>query len=357
MKFLRNVFLCCAVLAYSSAAQANWFGGDCCDPCAKTFSGELTASYLYWGIQEDQIGFAIEDLDIFDFTQTVRPPQSNGKIRNHKPKWNSGFRVEGALYSNCWCNGGIRGEYMHIQTKSHEHACSSVDGRPTLGVTAINSIPMGNPFLAAKHAHSKWKTDINEYALDFEYRGCIGSCFIFSPYVGVFGASIDQSQHIVYNDVTLNSFNQNPAQIVDLDVKRKNKFWGVGPRLGLATEWKFWRSASLIADGNVALLCGHFDVKNRVDQATAEVLKSFPNLREKCWRARPMVDGLVGLKWDGQLSSCAGYGFTLSIAYEFQYWWSQWHSCSSLLDGLLSGEGRWGDMSMQGLVVTGGITF
>jgi hypothetical protein len=70
---------------------------------------------------------------------------------------------------------------------------------------------------------------------------------------------------------------------------------------------------------------------------------------------RPMVDGKIGLSWNDQIDD--QFGFSLTLAYEFQYWWQQWGTSSDFFGDIFSGDQNFGDLSMNGIVATLGISF
>lgn len=302
----------------------------------------LSASYLYWSVQEDQLGFAMEGIPLSQPT----PVQVNAILKTHNPKLDSGVRLDGSISSH-YMPVGCRFEWTHFQTTAKAHAAGGTLDAPTVAATTITGTD--SPILFTDLANSRWKVNINEYAFDIEYYGYGNNCVLFRPYIGVFGAGIDQTQRVVYSGV--NSGKTLVEQ--DVVVTRKNNFWGVGPRLGLGINWNFCNDFNLISNVNAAYLVGKFDTKNHF-LAPVEI-SNFASIEEKIWRARPMVGGLIGLEW--RESNCDSFALTFSISYEFQYWWQQWNSCSSILNDLFAGEGRWGDLSLHGLVVSGGIAF
>ena len=347
LKLMRSALLSFIVFVCHLSLQAD-------DPCTgtcyatpylwNTFDYEVKASYLYWGVQEDQLGFAFDVAPIFD--SAISNPKS--EIKTHHPKWDSGFRLECAVENDCFPFEGNFG-WTYFRSSSEASAHGQVPPFRTLAITTTGSFGNnGSPFLFSQTAHSKWDTNINEFTLDLKYHAHRESCLSFDPYIGIMGAMIDQHQRIKYVGVSISS------STVNLSVSRNNKFYGIGPRLGIGFKWNVCDRLSLISNATTAYLVGKFDMKNKTI-SSPNIPNGFLDFEENMWRGRPMASGLIGIEWKGQINDCAAY--SLAVSYEYQYWWQQWHSASHLIDLLISGDGRWGDLSLQGLVVSGDISF
>jgi len=322
-----------------------------CEPeCCSSYEIGLKGSYLYWGVQEDQLGFAVKNATVL----LPVPQTSTGKLKSHNPKWDSGVRVEAELAGR-ETPVGIHFGWTHFSTTSHAKATNATSA--SIGVTTADSLSSnGTPFPAGTDAFSTWRFKLNEYALDFAYLGFCRPCFKVRPYVGVLGATVDQHQWVNQDGISFRIVGGSTPEtlIIDIEVSRKSNFWGVGPRFGVGFTGAICDHLSFITDVNAAFLVGRFKTINNIS-VTPAVSSFFMNMDEHITRARPMLGGQIGFEWKQRMFDCME--FMLGASYECQYWFQQWHSCSNLVDGLLSGEGRWGDMSIHGLVVTGGFTF
>lgn len=344
-------FLCCLFaigLLSAKPVHADW---DCCDPCS-TMSYEVSASYLYWGASEDYLGYAVDNIN---FNQTgFFFPQPSSHLKEPKTEWKSGWRIEAGAYDSCnpW---GLHFAWTHLYSNTHSSVSSDFPRIAASQIAFTGTNNMGNnnngPFLAATDASSHWKLRVNEYALDFDYLVKCDCQVSIRPYVGVFGATIDQKQNTFYANLTNGGTS---AFTIDGTVHRKNDFWGVGPHFGVGVRWGFLNCFSLIGDVSGAWLFGKFKNRSTFD-VPLFIAGEFPNFHSNTWRGRPMTSASIGLEWANQF--CDSYAATLGVSYEFQYWWQQWRSASNLLDNVISASGRWGDLCLQGLVVTGGVTF
>lgn len=317
---------------------------DCCD-----FEFQIKASYLYWAVKEDYLGFGVENVFIFNTPQMP----TNAVVKTHKPKWDSGFKLEGNLSNNC-SPLTLHAEWIYFKTTSNASANSSLNGQPTTGVPTVNvNFISGSPFLLATNIDSTWKIKINQLALDLDYEIFSNGCFTFSPYVGIFGAIINQHQNVMNFNAT-NSADPDTT-IANVQVFRNNKFSGIGPRFGINSHWNIVNNFSLTCDANVAYLIGKNKMTNNFSSTAPILILGISSIQENSWCGRPMANCLLTL--DYEYCICNRYFLSLSVGGQFQYWWDQWHANSDLIDNLLSGEGRWGDLSVYGLIASLGISF
>lgn len=350
MKLFRTIsqtIICLTAFIYCKSIQA-YETSTCnneesiCSPincCQLNFA--LKASYLYWNVQEEYLGYGVQNVNLF--TPNLTP--SNATLKTHDRKWDSGFRIEAFLSDISY---PIKCHFEWTYFKSTSKA--SVNGDPTIatiGVTTASTVFPDNPFLSATNINSTWKININEFAFDLGYPLSCSPCISFCPYLGIFGAVINQKQKIFNNNI-MNDAGSAPS----ITVFRKNDFWGIGPRLGIGANWNFIQYFSLVCDINFAYLIGKINSKNHFQLPTLPYINS---LNEKIWCGRPMTSAFVGLNCEGCI--CNSSSLSLSLGYEFQYWWKQWHGISSVFDDNQSAEGNWGDLTINGLVASIGISF
>lgn len=371
MRLNRLLTYISCLLSFSSLGHADMsdvgYANNCtnvsdCNFCQNSpFHMDLEASYLYWWADQDQMAFAIENVTFAGGIPNRDPNGgiAKGKIITHEPQSSSGVRIAADLYCDC---SPLVASVMWTGYSMHNkaHAGNPNSTFQTVAITSISAIPnMGDPFLYCTNADAKWTLSLNEFALDFKYIACCMPCLKVSPYVGVYAAWFKQKQHIDYFNAVFNQGRTNPPPTLFpiLTLVTKNDFWGVGPRLGVGLDWQLCRNLSFIADANAAFVVGKYDMRNDIS-SSIDVPNVFIMPVQKERQVRPMINGLVGFEWNDQLNQCGCcYPVNFAIAYEFQYWWGMWHSGSSLLETVVTGEGAWGDLALHGLTITAGISF
>lgn len=328
MKLSRTISqaaMCLTLIASFNHAQAYQYSGQGCGPINPyCLDIDLTASYLYWNVQQDYLGKGAGNI-IFG---SVVP-----EVCNHK--WDSGFRIEAELSDNC-SPIGCDFQWTYFKTSTGD----------SKSINTANSILELPP--AIIDISTSWKIHINEFAFDIDYSLCLDSCVTLRPYLGVFAAAIYQKHNVIFNLQSL--LQQN------LGTFRKNDFWGIGPRAGIAANWNFAEQFSLVWDSNFACLVGK--TKSQIDfeipTALPTEFTSLLDTNSRIWCTRPMASTFIGLNWDGCIRC---WLLSASIGYEFQYWWNQWRASPFPLDALAIGQPRSGDLAVNGLVFSLGITF
>lgn len=354
MKFSRTLsqgIACCALFLLSNSIHAYQAYnnqpysaynncGSTCGPtnCCPNFG--LQASYLYWNVQQDYLGFGAENLITGPNTPTVP---------NHI--WDSGFRLEGRISDKCG-PVGFHAEWTYFKTSNNVRVAANTSASPIPSVAALAApVGLGN----------SWKIDINEFAFDIDYRFCLNPCFSLRPYVGIYGASINQKNNILL-DLSAIVLAPGAPNLGQVSINRKNDFWGIGPRIGIGGSWNFVQQFSFVFDTNLALLLGktkaHYNTQfARIgDIITPAVIPNYIfDSNKSIWSTRPMASAFLGLNWNA-FCICRSI-LSLSVGYEVQYWWNQWRGTDSVIDQFLVGQNRNGDLALNGLVASIGIVF
>lgn len=313
--------------AYNNCGPNNC--GPVCPPadcCCLNYG--IGASYLYWNVQQDYLGTGAGSLVVGPNVPT---------IPTHK--WDSGVRVN-AFISNS--NSPIEFDFTwtYFRTSSNQFAPDStmndIIGLPTFPINISSS----------------WKIHINEFAFDIDYNFNPSPCFTVTPYIGIFAGVINQKQNMFFDLSAV------PGDgITNLNIFRKNNFYGIGPRVGIDLKWNFYQQFSLVFDTNFALLIGriHSLMDFTLPTVSPPQLTALLNHSQKIWCTRPMTSSYVGLVWECNVfcNAC----LSAAIGYEFQYWWNQWRASPNALDIVAVGGPRCGDLALNGLVASLGIRF
>jgi hypothetical protein len=302
-------------------------------PDDKPYAIGVTGSFLFWGVEEDYLGFAIEGVQLDD------PETPEKRLVTHDPAWSPGMRFGFSVTSkDCQCPAGFAFNWTYFQTSSDARARSTTE-RDSVLVTAVSNFPTFSSPVIANRAKSRFNFRFNEFTLDITSLNYNGSCITARPYAGIIGAAIIQKQDINYFDALV------VQETLDFLVVRKVDFYGIGPRFGASGSLRIYDGFSFISDASIGLLFGRHNTRNFVKGTTGS-----PNLLSEVTqtvnRGRLMASGSIGIEWRTAVG--CGVEFYLSAVYEMQYWWQQSHLISNLNDDAISGEGRWGDLAMQG---------
>lgn len=255
----------------------------------------LTGEWLYWKFYEGGT----------DYATTYSPSfLENAHGKQFHFNWTSGFRVGlGYLFErDAW---DLYFSYTQIQ----DNANSSTKGTlfPLLIYQDLGSSEMP---IIADSAHIHWKAIFRNLDGELGREYFVGKWLSFHPTFGLKGAWIDQNIKVRYN---------NSTEHTEFKTKFKNDFSGIGPKLGMNSNWFLGKGFSLYAGIAGALLWGDFNLKQtqeNSDDATNVDLKSNFN------RIVPTAQIRTGFLFDWFFNRDRCH-IGISAGWEFQYWWNQ----------------------------------
>lgn len=270
----------------------------CCPPCwyGKLF---ITADYLHWKAREDGLAYAITGLKNSDNT----PPLGEGGTFYPDFKSDSGFRVGAGYLLPCLC-WDVTLNYTRFNT----HASDDVTV-PTVGgsfsLWEVWGPPAGGTFVT--NASSEWDLHFQTLDLEVGRSFCYGNYFVFRPYGGLTGVWTDDDYDVVYS--SLPDFFQN--------IHNGQDFSGVGPRVGILSNWNVFQFLSLFTDFSLAGVWGRYSVE-RVDvvqtTATPSNAAVWVNTGDDFSTVRSIFDFKIGARAD--LCLCNRLHVFAKVAYE-----------------------------------------
>ena len=287
----------------------------------------VTGDYTYWTAREDNIEFAVVDTP-----QGAGAAQdvSQGQVYRPNNKWVSGFKA--GLGSN-FCHDGwdVYAEYTWFKSKSNKSLSGFAEIDATPGVTVLADIywnvdtdsNSGNDYGSAA---AEWRLNMNIVDLELGRNFYVSPRLMLRPFYGLKGAWNKQHMNVSFDGA-------NPGAgepVVGAATKNQIKNWGIGVRAGMDTSWHFCRDLSVIGDLALTGLWEQFKV-TRFDVSTTAgaVTDSGINLKENQYGVKPIIEWMLGLKWETGLS-CDDYHLSVTAAWEEQVWFGQIDSCAFL---------------------------
>jgi cob(I)alamin adenosyltransferase len=255
----------------------------------------LTGEWLYWKFYEGGTDYATTYSSSF-------LEDAHGKQFHFN--WTSGFRVGlGYVFErDAW---DLYFSYTQIQNNAN----SSTDGTlfPLLLYQDIGSTDAP---ITADSAHIHWKAMFRNLDADLGREYFVGKWLSFHPAFGLKGAWIDQNIKVRYNNSTDDE---------EFKTKFKNDFSGVGPKLGVNSNWFLGKGFSFYAGVTGALLWGDFSLKQTQERTddTVEV-----DLKSHFDRIVPTAQIRTGLLFDWFFNRDRCH-IGINAGWEFQYWWNQ----------------------------------
>jgi hypothetical protein len=274
---------------------------SCCDSFFDTL--RFRADFLWWRASEDGLSLGSEELNNY-FTVDEDVTEYTKEFRCKKPntKYDAGFRLGlASICDNCW---DIGLNWTHFHTTAHATGVSDFSTSPDT-LLLFESCWEGAVGAIPDQARARWTLDMDLIDLEFGHKYYVDHCFIVRPHAGLRGVRIDQG----YKVFSFANRLSGPFSIqqYESNVRAKNDFLGVGPRLGLDLEFKFGCGVSIYGQAAGGLLFGRFDTNSH------EHFDDFDNgidsdFRFKCSPhrvSRAVTDLAIGLKWDHCFEWCS----------------------------------------------------
>ncbi len=304
----------------------------------------VTADYTYWTAREESLEFATV---ITEQGPTPAPTQAGGQGKVYRPdnKWVSGFKV-GLGTDFCHDGWDVYAEYTWFRSTSS----SNPSGFQTVSTALpalvdpywnINALLFEGSDFGFSSASAKWRVDMNVVDLELGRNFYVSPRLMLRPFYGLKGAWNKQHMNVAYNGVDRESIDP-----VELSTKNQIKNWGIGVRAGMDASWHFTRAFSIIGDLAFTGLWEQFKVTrfDVTDRAGAQT--SLIDLKENQYVVKPVVEWMLGLKWETGIS-CDTYHLSIAAAWEEQVWFGQ--SKFLRIPGCAPTNGN--DLTFQGLTV------
>lgn len=174
-----------------------------------------------------------------------------------------------------------------------------------------------------RKARIEWSIDFNIFDWDLGRSFWVSSAISMRPFIGIKGGWIHQSIDTRWEDPVPTQNIPDPNAFGVARENLKNNFWGIGPNVGLSTQWKFYSFGSnvlcILGDLSVALLYGHWtfeDVyKNEVPDRVALDISHINS-------GATAIRTFLGLEWGSDWNKCQ-YRISAYLGYEAQFWLDQ----------------------------------
>lgn len=287
----------------------------------------ITADFLFWNLNEGGMEYVLTD------KETPGDIPFKGRAKEIELEWDPGFRIgAGYIFEHDAWDSCLIFTWFQTDGDSHAHAPSNGALIPLWG------FPFTNEASSAK-AHLSF----DFYTLDLQLgrRYFVSKYLSIRPEFGVKTAWINQHARGCFKA----SFLGNP---VELKIKRKNDFWGIGPQTGLDTTWFFGKHFSLFGQTSASLLWGDFDVHEKEKGVFSS--GTIIDYKADLHAIVPTAQLLLGLQWETNFNSNRNH-FKILAAYEFQYWWRQNQMLEFEEPDSLNPDRYSEDVSLQGLTL------
>lgn len=298
----------------------------------------VSASFTYW--QPTQ-----ENMELGVVSKTTSSDLVHGKTADLDFDYKPGFKV------------GIGMNFDYDQWDSYiEYTWFRGTERVKKNLSSSVLLPAWQipDFLAPEYesGSEKWKLSMDLVDWDLARSFLVGQKLCFRPFFGLRWARIDQTVHVNYS-------NQSPsAQFIwpSTKIHQTSDSWGIGPRLGLCSDWQLGAGWKLYSKGEVDVLFTQYDLKS-TQKSNGLLPNGYSVSRDDVDYLRTHLELDLGLGW-GTYFLEKRYHIDFRADYGFQVFFDQnmFRSASSTF---AVGKGTLpnGNLYIQGLTVTARFDF
>lgn len=278
----------------------------------------FTGDFLFWKLYGLQTDFVFES----------RPGSTvfKGDVEHMTFRWRPGYRLSlGYIFDyDGWDVNLIFTDYT-TKAKHSERAHGDALLYPLWGASS-----------EAQIMHAKWSVNYWEFDLNLGRNFFLSRFLSFHPSFGLTFAQINQHRSA---ETFMNAEH--------LHLRGVNHFQGIGPRMGVDTQFFLGRNFSLYGNVAGALLWGDFDVHEK--QASTRTSTVYYDQDGDTHRMAPMINMGIGIAFETNFNNNCNH-FLVKVGYEGQYFWRQ-TQFPLLSDVSFSQQRVSGDLGMQGLTV------
>lgn len=297
---------------------------------------------LYWNAHENGLNYAIKNTGA---TNNL----SNAEVKNIHGKWNWGFRV-GAGYNLPHDGWDTRLTWLRFTDTAHKR--SHVSGNDALFPTLA---PSTDPLIQdsfCQKANARWTLRLDQLDLDTGREFFVSKWLTLRPHFGLRCDWIRQKLNTEYKNLDL------VARPNEVEVKLKDRWWGLGLEGGLDTQWGLGSGWSIFGNLATAIIYGFHQSKVEDEDSPAALNSSngasslprgdYAHVSNSYRVSHPILDLQGGLRWDNMFDDDR-YHLGLQIAWEHHVYFSQ-NQLMNFSDDFNFGKfvTNQGDLTLQG---------
>lgn len=273
-------------------------------------AGEL----LYWHAKVGGTDYAYSLSSAATFNALIFPV--NGSTKENDFSWHLGAKA--ALgYNLPHNNWDLLLRYTYFES-------NDIDSSAKYFPSAIRMMrTFANFAIFSERAKSHFDIDYNNLDLEMGRWTYMSPKIAVRPHIGVKAAWIDLQQKITYGlpEIGLDLFSH-----ADFKVKDNSDFRGLGPRIGIDSNWHLGYGFSIKADASFSLLYGHYKARHKEDTPDGLIVAQISSLdikmKSKAHGFSPFLNTILGLQWERYINDNKQH-LSFSGGYEVQYYWRQ----------------------------------
>ena len=244
----------------------------------------FTADWLIWQAHENGLDYAVK-------AQNPQPLESalyKSSVKNMEFNWNSGFRL--GLGWNTPHDGwdlGVNWTWFQNKAKQEITVNSSHILFPSNAYEPANVTVDG-----FRSADAHWRLHLNLVDLNLGREFFVSKWMTLRPFISLRSGWIYQTLHTSFNKA-IASDDQKGAF-----AKNENNYWGIGPKMGLDTQWGLGYGISLFGNAGASLLYGFFHLENYQSQLFSGSHNDVVTNKDSVRVGRAITELALGVRWD-----------------------------------------------------------
>ncbi len=328
----------------------------------------FTADFIYWVGNESGLDFVVKNDCNTNYT-------SNARFKSPGFKWEPGFRV-GLGYNLPHDGWDLYANWTWLISRADRNV-STTDGE-VLYPTFLNINQIDSVCGSVGCANAKWKTHLNVIDLELGRQFFVSKWLTVRPHFGLRNAWAYQHFNLDYcgnfntyhnnescsntcgcslsssssDDSSDSCYHYIPNRRGSVYSDNSCKFWGLGLRGGLNTQWGLGCGFSLYGDLALSMLFGRFHVKQDENfHPQDEASLKTNDIVDKFTACRAVTDLAAGLRWDQNFDRDR-FHFRLQAGWEQHLFFSQ-NQFHRVVDDFAPGITvvNQGDLSFNGLTI------
>jgi hypothetical protein len=311
---------------YQTASNAcGLHEGDCClaRSCKCTNGKAVEFDFLYWTAKNPGFScYAYEQKNALFDLENIED-QDFGSIVRLDSKWDPGFRF-GAGWNTNFDRWDVFVDWTWYRNHSKESRnledASDSELRGFYPISFFNE--SSTPY---QNVSSSWHMLHNAIDIELGRAYYITKSLSLRPHLGFRGGCINQNSKTHFNQILISG----SASVLTTDIinKAKNNFWGVGPRIGIHSQWHIANSSwSILGKASTSLLLGetrtHFQNKYFITNETDYVIAQ--DFKDNISQLVPNLQIFLGLDW-GSCLECDMYYLGINAGWETDIYWNQYN--------------------------------
>jgi hypothetical protein len=234
------------------------------------------AALLYWQAKEEGLSFAVE-------SASVDRLDSDAKIENPHFEWDFGFKI-GLGFRVPHDKWEILLQFTSFQT----HTDADKEAREGTVFFPIWQKSVERGLFFAEEAKVHWRLHLGLVDLMLSNLYQVTKRLDLTPQIGLRAGSLRQKYNLEYRG---GSFLAGEEEIIHM----KNKYFGIGPNVGLLGQWSLGGGLSLFAKTSFSLFFGEFYLHQ--DEYELDGKTKLLGVHDIFAYSAAMLDNAIGIRW------------------------------------------------------------